>query len=114
MVLKTVEVTYGRKVNLGNFNNQHVEVSLGAELEDGDNEIQSISGLRQMARNHVMAELARTNKSLAKKTKNLPLGFAVDEDGVPYSISPAGRIYYGKKAELALENDLKQLDLKHN
>jgi hypothetical protein len=32
----TITVTYGRKISLGDFNMAHLETTLSAELEDGD------------------------------------------------------------------------------
>lgn len=32
----TISVTYGRRINLGDYSGAHFETTLGAELEDGD------------------------------------------------------------------------------
>jgi len=37
MKVKEVTVTYGGKYNLGDYNSAHIEVTFGAELEEGDN-----------------------------------------------------------------------------
>lgn len=74
MRLKEISATYGRKVNLGDYNSQHVEITLWAELEDGDDLELAANGLRQMDRNQVMAELAIINEKLAEKAKGVFLG----------------------------------------
>lgn len=76
--LTNVEVTYGRKMNLGDFNSSHVEITLNAELEPGDDEAAVTEALRQMARNNVMAELARLKPELRAKTEELFMGLPKD------------------------------------
>ncbi len=77
MKLNSIAVTYGRKVNLGDYNSQHVEITLWADLEDGDDPELATSGLRQMARHQVMNELARTNAKLAAEVKDVFMGLPV-------------------------------------
>lgn len=57
MRLTTVSVTYGRKQNLGDFNSAHVECSLWAELDEGEDEAEAASALWQMAKSNVKAQL---------------------------------------------------------
>ena len=71
MKLKTIAVTYGRKMNLGDYNSVHSEITLWADLEDGDDEAEAAAALRQMARNHVMTELARVQPALAAKVQDI-------------------------------------------
>lgn len=78
MQLKTISVTYGRKMNLGDYNSAHVELSLWADLEEGDDEIKAAAALRQMARNNVMQELGRFSPQLEAKTQELFMGLPVD------------------------------------
>lgn len=78
MRLKTVSVTYERKMNLSDYNSVHAGATLWADLEDGDNEASAAEALRQMARNHVMAELARLQPALRAKVENLFMGLPVD------------------------------------
>lgn len=77
MRLKTISVTYGRKLNLGDFNSVHSEVSLWADLEDGDDEASAANALRDMARNQVMLELANLNQKLAAKVETVFAGLPV-------------------------------------
>lgn len=74
MQLKTISVTYGRKLNLGDFNSVHSEVSLWADLEEGDDEASAAIALRDMARNQVMLELANLNQKLAAKVETVFAG----------------------------------------
>jgi hypothetical protein len=36
MKLTSVTITYGRKINLGDYNNANLKVNLGADIEEGD------------------------------------------------------------------------------
>jgi hypothetical protein len=74
MRLKTVSVTYGRKLNLGDFNSVHAEISLWADLEEGDDEAAAAEALRSMARNQVMLELARVEQRLQAKVEGVFAG----------------------------------------
>jgi hypothetical protein len=78
MKLKTVSATYGRKHNLGDYNSAHVEISLWADLEDGDDEAAAADALRQMARNQVMAELGRLDQRIAAKVQDLFMGLPLE------------------------------------
>lgn len=78
MKLKTISVTYERKMNLGDYNSVHAGVTLWADLEDGDDEADATEALRQMARNHVMTELARLQPALRAKVENLFMGLPVE------------------------------------
>ena len=77
MQLKTISVTYGRKLNLGDYNSAHTEISLWAELDEGDDEATAADALRGMARTQVMLEMARLNPALAAKVENVFAGLPV-------------------------------------
>lgn len=77
MQLKTISVTYGRKLNLGDFNSVHSEVSLWADLEASDDEATAADALRAMARNQVMLELARVEQRLQAKVEGVFAGLPV-------------------------------------
>lgn len=77
MKLTTIAVTYGRKMNLGDYNSVHSEVTLWADLEAGDDEALATDGLRQMARHHVMSELARLEPRLQAKVEDIYMGLPV-------------------------------------
>jgi hypothetical protein len=75
--IKTISATYERKVNLGDYNSVHIGMTLWAELDEGDNEGEIGEGLRQMARNHVMVEMARLVPSLAVKVQDVVMGLPI-------------------------------------
>lgn len=74
MILKTISATYDRKLNLGDYNSAHIAMTLWADLEDGDDPAAAAESLRQMARNQVMAELARLDSRLAAKVEDIFMG----------------------------------------
>ena len=74
MKLKTISVTYERKLNLGDYNSLHSGVSLWADLEEGDDEATAAEALRTMARNQVMIEMSRVNVELAAKVEGIFAG----------------------------------------
>lgn len=77
MQLKTISVTYGRKLNLGDYSSAHSEVSLWVELEDGDDEAVAADALRTMARNQVMLELSRCDQRLQAKVTDVFAGLPI-------------------------------------
>lgn len=78
MKLKTIAATYGRKLNLGDYNSAHAEVTLWADIEEGDDPEAATNALRQMARHHVMEEMARVKPALAAKVENLFMGLPTE------------------------------------
>ena len=74
MKLTTISITYGRKLNLGDYNSVHSEISLWDDLEDGDSATEAASDLREMARLQVMLELARLNTNIAAKVDSIFAG----------------------------------------
>lgn len=77
MKLNTISVTYGRKLNLGDYNSSHVEMSLWADLEDGDDPVLAAEALRQMARLQVAQELGRLEPKIAAKVEGVFAGLPV-------------------------------------
>jgi len=78
MQLKSISVTYGRKLNTGDYSSAHAEISLFADLEEGDDEASAAEALRAMARNQVMLELARVEQKLAAKVEGIFAGLPID------------------------------------
>lgn len=78
MKLKTISVTYERKLNMGDYNSVHSGVSLWADLEEGDDEATATEALRSMARNQVMLELSRVEQKLAAKVEGIFAGLPID------------------------------------
>lgn len=77
MELKTISTTYGRKLNLGDYNSIHIEMSLWADLEEGDDPALGAEALRQMARHQVMTEMARIKPSLEAEITDIFMGLPV-------------------------------------
>lgn len=66
MQLKTVSVTYGRKINLGDYNSATVDCTLWADLDEGEDEAEAMTALWEMAKNNVKAQvlpLVRKNEA---------------------------------------------------
>lgn len=78
MKLRTISVTYGRKLNTGDYSSAHCEMSLWADLDDGDDEALAAEALRTMARHQVALELARHEQRLAAKVEGIFAGLPID------------------------------------
>lgn len=80
--IKDVTVTYGRKINLGDFNSAHVELTVNAELEDGDDADATMRGLWQMVTNNVKAKAAEFYPKIAAEELflGLPIAAAKEND----------------------------------
>ena len=78
MHVTTISATYERKHNLGNYNSANIGLTLWAQLEEGDDEAACAIALRNMARNHVMAELSRLDRRLEAKVQDLFMGLPVE------------------------------------
>lgn len=78
MRITTISATYERKHNLGDYNAANVGVTLWAQLEPEDDEAVCANALRDMARNHVMVELARIDRRLEARVQDLFMGLPVE------------------------------------
>jgi len=74
MKLTTISATYDRKLNLGDYNSAHIAMTLWADLEEGDDPALAANALRQMARHHVLAEMARIKPELQAKVEGIFMG----------------------------------------
>ena len=54
--ISKVSVTYGRKFNLGDYNSSNLEMSVSAELEEGEDLDAVMKGLWGMVRTNVKAQ----------------------------------------------------------
>lgn len=59
MKLTSIEVTYERVINLGNYNNVRMGVTAGADLDEGDEPTEAVAALQRQCREAVRAEYAR-------------------------------------------------------
>lgn len=65
MRIKTVSVTYGRKINLGDYNSAELGLSLWADLDDADSDAESaVKELQAAARELVRAEYMRIKQQV--------------------------------------------------
>ena len=78
MNVTTISATYERKMNLGDYNSANVGMTVWAQLDGGDDEAACAIALREMARNHVMTELARLDRRLEAKVQDLFMGLPLE------------------------------------
>jgi hypothetical protein len=62
MTVKTVQVTYERKINLGDYNSAHIGLSLWADLDEGETHEEVTTLLQEQARGLVRQEYRRLLK----------------------------------------------------
>lgn len=62
MKIKTVSVTYERKINLGDYNSAHIGLTLWADLEDGEDATEATTALQEQARGLAKSEYKRLVK----------------------------------------------------
>jgi len=63
MFIKTISVTYERKLNMGNYSSAKLGLTLWADLDFSENEDEAIGQLQEAAREHVRSEYIRLAKS---------------------------------------------------
>lgn len=54
-LVRTISVTYGRKLNLGDYNSATVDCTIWADIEPGENLDQAMKSLWAMAKENVKA-----------------------------------------------------------
>ncbi len=86
MLLNSVSITYGRKVNLGDYNNANIEVTIGADVELGDDLHEVMQELWTMAKANVRAQVLPL-LAKGKETSDTPLGLS---NGQPNGITTLG------------------------
>lgn len=70
MKITTITITYGRKINLGNYNNANLEVTLGAELDEGDDHNEAMSFLWEEAKSSAKAQVAHLVEACKPKQED--------------------------------------------
>lgn len=78
--LTEVTVTYGRKLNLGDFNSAHIELTVNATLDEGDDVDATMKSLWAMATNNVKAKAAEFYPKLAVQELFLGLPIAKENE----------------------------------
>ena len=76
--VKTVSVTYDRKINLGDFNSATVGITLWADIDEHDDMAQVMSGLWQMATNNVRAKAQTFQRNVEAQAEEIYLGLPVE------------------------------------
>lgn len=71
LTVTTIKVSYGRTVNLQDYNSLRSDVEIWASIEPDADVAQAVSGLRTLARNHVMVEVANVVKAVRARTQFL-------------------------------------------
>ena len=90
MLIHSVSVTYGRKINLGDYNNANIEVTLGADIEPDDDLHQVMEQLWTMAKANVRAQaLPLVQKNAPKQETHLGVQKLVPINGT--SMSSTGK-----------------------
>jgi len=59
MIVKQIAVSYGRTINLGNFNSARLECTMTADLEDAENTNEAALELWEQARDQVKGQCER-------------------------------------------------------
>lgn len=91
-VIKTVSVTYERKVNLGDYNSATVGCTLWADVEQGEDLDASMHGLWEMAKENVKAQVLpiTSSRSGSMKQESFFLGLPIHADGFADEFSGPG------------------------
>lgn len=76
--IKTIAVTYGRKLNLGDYNSANVEVTLWADVQEGEDTNAAMHQLWDMATANVQAKAATVTRKLEAKFEEVFLGLPVE------------------------------------
>lgn len=77
MQVKTVSVTYERKLNLGDFNSAHIGLSVWADVDESDDLDTVMRGLWEMATANVKAKAAEFNPKIRASIKSTFLGIEI-------------------------------------
>jgi hypothetical protein len=72
--VKTVSVTYDRKINLGDFNSATVGITIWADVEETDDVAQVMGGLWDMATNNVRAKAQTFKCNVEAQAEEIYLG----------------------------------------
>ena len=80
MQVKTVSVTYERKLNLGDFNSAHVGLTVWADVEDDDDLDAVMRGLWEMTTANVKAKAAEFTPKIGVSLKSTFLGVEIADN----------------------------------
>ena len=78
--VKTVSVTYDRKINLGDYNSAAVGITIWADVEEGEDLDAAMHALWNMATDNVKAKAETFKKNIAAEAVNLFLGLPLAQE----------------------------------
>ena len=78
--VKTVSVTYDRKINLGDFNSAAVGITIWADVEDGADLNTEMHALWEMATANVKAKAATFKQNISAEAAELFLGLPLAQE----------------------------------
>jgi len=78
--VKTVSVTYDRKINLGDYNSAAVGITIWADVEEGEDLDAAMRALWSMATDNVKAKSETFKKNIAAESVNLFLGLPLAQE----------------------------------
>ena len=78
--IKTVSVTYDRKINLGDYNSAAVGITIWADVEEGEDLDTAMRALWSMATDNVKAKAETFKKNIAAEAVNLFLGLPLAQE----------------------------------
>lgn len=79
-IIKTVSVTYERKINLGDFNSAHIGLTVWADIESGDDVDATMRALWEMTTANVKAKAAEFYPKLQAQSQELFLGLPIKSE----------------------------------
>ena len=74
LTIKTMAVEMERRFDLGDFNSLKVRMTFWADVSENANIGQAASGMRELARNHIIAEASRVIPQLRARAEHLYMG----------------------------------------
>lgn len=78
--VKTVSVTYDRKINLGDYNSAAVGITIWADVEEGEDLDAAMHALWNMATDNVKAKAETFKKNIAAEAESLFLGLPLAQE----------------------------------
>lgn len=78
MKLTEVSITYGGKLNLGDYNSAHIEITVSALAEDGEQLDEIAAQLFQQAKAEVRAQSAELFRRRGTRVDQIFAGLPVD------------------------------------
>ena len=78
--VKTVSVTYDRKINLGDYNSATVGITVWADIDEGEDLDAAMRALWTMATDNVKAKAETFKQKIAAESVDLFLGLPLSKE----------------------------------